>query len=95
MVRQPSVQVVRQPGSWTWPGNTDASLAQHLQQDHGINPAGMTPAQMQAAHDNAHNGYGVRYTAAPAVQYRPVIRYNAPRVIYRSYGGCPGGVCPR
>lgn len=79
-----SAPVVRQPGPrWNWNGDWTPSYedaARHLSEAHGIDPSGMSMVEMQAAHDNAHNGYSARpmYSSAP-----------------RSYrSSCPGGRCP-
>lgn len=60
---------------------TAAQLAQHLLEDHRFDPAGYTMSELQAAHDNIHNGYpamGSQRSASSA----PV----------RS--SCPNGRCP-
>jgi hypothetical protein len=64
-------------GDWN---PSTAKIANHIAREHGINPAGMSRAEMLMAHDRAH---GVR-VAAP----RRVVRY-APVA-----SSCPGGVCP-
>lgn len=63
---------------------SNAFMADHLRRVHGINPAGMTRAEMAMAHDRAH-GVNVRVPAA------------TPRTITKTQqfvSGCPGGVCP-
>ena len=53
-------------------------LASHLAGEHGFDPAGYTKEQLQAVHDNLHNGYsalgGQKATA--------------------SRSSCPNGRCP-
>lgn len=70
---------------WTWPGN----LGAHLRNAHRVNTAGMSQDQMEATHDNLHEGRGVMRIAQPR-QSRPVFWRGRGRS-----GGCPGGVCPR
>jgi len=50
----------RRPKSqWTWPGNTESSLANHLSRwPHFTNPAGMSYEQKIAIHDRHHNQIG-------------------------------------
>jgi len=95
-VGQPVVQassgVMRMPGPrWNWEGDWSPSYdqaAQHLRNVHGIDPSGMSMEDMQAAHDNAHNGQ--RQYAMPTRR----VYYSRPQTVrYRS--SCPGGMCPR
>lgn len=90
--------------NWTWPGN----LAHHLSTVHGINPAGMSQAEMQTVHDNLHNtgqsgimgGSSMSSSRSRYSSYQPPRQqtYYRPNVYFTSgpsYGGCPGGNCPR
>lgn len=68
---------------WNWNGDWSPSPSQaasHLQQSHGIDASGMSLAEMQILHDNAHNAG--RQSAQYAMPVRRV------RYIQRS-GGCP------
>lgn len=91
---QASSSIGRLPGPrWNWEGDWSPSYdqaAQHLRDDHGIDPSGMSMDEMQVAHDNAHNGYA----SQPMRQSRRVVYTSRPTRYYSS-GGCPGGMCPR
>lgn len=58
-------------------------IASHISSVHGINPAGMSRAEMLAAHDRAHGVGGARVS----VVRRPAVQYSATP-------SCPGGICP-
>lgn len=57
---------------------TTEQLAEHLAEDHGIDPAGYTREELQVMHDNVHNGY-------PALGGSKASR---------SSSSCPTGNCP-
>ena len=71
---------------WTVAGKrnySDAELARHLMQDHGIDSSGRSREEMQAMHDNTHDGYpadGGNVTQATTRS--------------RSSSSCPTGRCP-
>lgn len=98
--------VVRMPGSnWNVEGNwnyTLVELADHLRQAHGVNVNGKTLAELQAMHDNLHNGYSAYGSAASSSPVAVPAQYYVPRqapTIFRrsrSYSTCPPGqACPQ
>lgn len=66
---------------------SDQKIARHILSVHGINPAGMSRAEMLIAHDRAH---GVKRARSndPIQHARPV------RMNYRASSRCPDGRCP-
>lgn len=112
VVRLDSTPVVAQPGvtrmpgsNWNVQGNwnyTITELADHLRSDHGVNVDGKTLSELQAMHDNLHNGYSAYGSTARATQSVAPIQYYTPRqtpTIFRrtrSYSTCPPGQpCPQ
>lgn len=95
-------------GNWNY---STAEIARHLEQVHGISAAGYSKSQLEAMHDNLHNGYpAMGYSSAPkATTYSaPTKTYSQPTTYttrtglfgakrtYRTYSSsCPGGVCPQ
>lgn len=73
----------------------ELSAADHLRNVHGINPDGMTMAQMERAHDRAHSGmddsptyhFPNQPSRSSAIVQSPV------RIISRG-SSCPSGNCP-
>ena len=67
--------VVRRSGPrWNYNGmwNVSASYAaNHLRSAHGIDATGLSKSQMDALHDNAHNGYKSRAVAVSRPAYCP------------------------
>ena len=63
---------VRVPGpNWVFRGS---DLGDHLRSTHGIDPTGMSPAQMGAAHSNAHNAG--RSVSRSVIRTAPVRRFR-------------------
>lgn len=56
-------------------GVVGSSMKVHLERTHGINTAGMTPAQMQEAHNKAHYGPSVRVRSRAVIRTAPVRRF--------------------
>jgi hypothetical protein len=63
---------------------SDAKIAAHLAQSHGINTIGMSRAQMLAIHDNAHKTRVLQSQIMPSYSYS----YSCP------ISSCPGNFCP-
>jgi hypothetical protein len=82
-----SVQVVRGSGPrWNWNGDWSPStqtMVSHLKNAHGIDAAGMSVSDMQALHDNAHNGVSQSY-ASVSVQSPTTYYTSQPTRTYRS-----------
>jgi hypothetical protein len=98
--------VTRMPGSnWNVEGDwnyTLVELADHLRQVHGLNVDGKTMTELQAMHDNLHNGYSAYGSQIRSVNAAPVTQYyatnRAPTVFRRNrtYSTCPQGQpCPQ
>lgn len=84
---------------WTVEGQrtySDSFLADHLAEDHGFNPSGYTREDMQAIHDNLHNGFSALGTSSVRVTTSPTVRYSTrpTRRVFRTYSTCPTGGCP-
>ena len=69
-----------------WQNYDGLTKAQHAQQMHGINTAGMTAAQIAMALDADHDTYGPNHTNT--MRSRSTVVSSAPA------SNCPGGVCP-
>lgn len=90
------VKPVRMPGPrWNWEGlnsPSDNFMRSHLLQDHGVDATGWSREEMQAAHDNLHNGHG-----AMGATFRddcPDGTCPAPSSAGSKSGNCPTGNCP-
>lgn len=89
---------------WNWNGSWNVSnwfAENHLRQAHGIEASGLSMSEMEALHDNAHNGVvqASRYSAPPMTYTQQTMRYSSPVrnqsvFRYRSRRSCPGGNCP-
>ncbi len=93
-------------GNWNY---STSEMASHLSRVHGVNPSGYSKQEMEAMHDNLHNGYpAMGYSSSakptysqPVTYSKPVTTYSRPtlfgsRRVVRSYSSsCPGGVCPQ
>lgn len=102
---QATAEVSRMPGSnWNVEGNwnyTLIELAEHLRRVHNVNTDGKTMSELQAMHDNLHNGYSaygapVKSTVANPIQY--YTPRQAPSLFRRTrtYSTCPPGTsCPQ
>jgi hypothetical protein len=98
--------VARMPGAaWNVEGNWDytlTELADHLRRVHNADINGKTLSELQAMHDNLHNGYSasgstVRQSTTAAVQYYAPTRQGQPLFRRaRTYSTCPPGAnCPQ
>ena len=95
----PLQSVMRVSGPrWNWNGSWNVSnqyAESHLRQSHGIEADGLSMSELQALHDNAHNGY----SSQPVLRSSPVkvqtsYRSNSRRGFFRFRSSCPGGNCP-
>ena len=103
VTRLQSVMRVSGP-RWNWNGSWNVSnqyAESHLRQSHGIEADGLSMSELQALHDNAHNGYSTStsYSSQPVLRSSPVkvqtsSRSNSRRGFFRFRSSCPGGNCP-
>lgn len=99
----PYSSIVRNPGPrWNWNGdwNPSEEYAQnHLLEAHGIDASGLSLSEMEALHDNAHNGTLNTVTYSSPVRTTSNVRYSTSKNGNRFFGvfrsrSCPGGNCP-
>jgi hypothetical protein len=95
------------PARQRWYQNGHSATAAHLR-SHGIDPTGMSQAEMDRAHSHAHEGTwnpawapsGGGYSYSQPVRARSAKTYRVQNAglfggfFRRASGGCPSGMCP-
>lgn len=67
-------------GDWNY---SAAEIASHLSRVHGVDPSGYSKQEMEAMHDNLHNGYpAMGYSTTSTTAAKPVVTYSQPTKYY-------------